>query len=123
MKYHVDRFDTNKIVSAVESLYNKPTPSDQPEMSLVISSMMNELAGEAVMLGSIDWDLVYYLMAVKEGRISGVLSSVRNTLNPLWFTNALVNDAAVSKFSISVGATSALPPYISYDLWCEDESM
>ena len=52
-----------------------------------------------------------------------MLSFVSNTLYPLLFANTLVNDAAVSKFKMSMGATNALPPDISDDLWCEDEPM
>ena len=48
-----------------------------------------------------------------------VLSSISNTLDPLSFTNSLVNAAAISKFKMSIGATSTLPPNIPDDLWCD----
>ena len=48
-------------------------------------------------------------------------SFVSNILDPLSFANTLVNDAAVSKFKMSVGTTSALLPDISDDLWCGNE--
>ena len=92
-------------------------------MPLVIKSLVNEVASEAVTLGGMDWDPVYDPMLVQWDKISTVLSSVSNPLDSLLFANALVNDATVSKFKMSMGATSALPPDISDDLWCEDEPM
>ena len=32
-----------------------------------------------------------------------------------------MNYAAISKFKMSMGTTSALPSDFSYDLWCEDK--
>ena len=123
MKNPFDRFNTNGIVSAVELLYNKPTPSYQPEIPLVVSLMMSEVASEAVTLGGINCDPVYDPIRVKKDIISDVLSSVSNTVDPLSSADALINDADVSKFKMSVGATSALPPDISVALWCENESI
>ena len=74
-------------------------------------------------LGSIVWDPVYGPILVKQDKISAVLSSVSNTLDPLSFANGLANDAAVIKLNMSTDTTSALSPDISDDLWCDDESM
>ena len=64
---------------------------------------------------------MYDIMPVKQDEISTGLSSVNNTLDPLLFANALVNDTNVSKFNMAVGATSALALDVPDDLWCEDE--
>lgn len=113
---HVDRFGTNGIVLAVGMLYNKSTPLEPTQMPLVLNSLMSEAASEAKMLGGIDIYLVYDPMPVKRDEISVVLSSVSNTLDPIWFANGLVNDAAIFNFKMSVGAISALSPDISDDL-------
>ena len=66
---------------------------------------MSEVANEALKLGRIKWDQVYEPMPVKQDKISDVLSSMSSTLDPLSFINAPVNDTAVSKFKMSMGAT------------------
>ena len=84
-------------------------------------SAMCERASKALTLGSIEWDPMYDLMLVKQDEVVAVLSPVRNTLDSLLLANSLVNEAAVYKFNISVGATSALPSDIQDDLWLNHE--
>ena len=50
---------------------------------------------------------------INQNGISAVLSFISNTIDPLLFAIALVNNATVSKYKMSVGASSALPPDIS----------
>ena len=60
-------------------------------------------------------------MPAKQDEISALLTSVNNTLDPLSFANALVDDTVASKFKIFIGTTSVLPPDVPDDLWCKNE--
>ena len=53
--------------------------------------------------------------------MSTIISSVSNTLDPLSFYEALETNVAVSKFNMSVGATSILEPEEPDDLWSNEE--
>lgn len=117
MDNHVDRFNTTRIVSAVRLLDGKPSPSDSHgALPPVVVSDMSELVSEALTLSSIDWNPVYDPMPIKQDEIFDVLLSVNNSLDPLSFSNSLVNDATVSRFKISIRATSALQPEVPDDL-------
>ena len=71
----VDRFDTNRIASAVKLRYKQSSPSDLTVMSLSlgVSSLVKEVASKALTLGSIDWDRVYEPMPFKQDEISIVI--------------------------------------------------
>lgn len=47
------------------------------------------------------------------------MSSVNATLYPVTFSDAVHDEAALSKFKILIGVTSALPPDDKNNLWCE----
>ena len=53
--------------------------------------------------------------------MSTIISSVSNTLDPLSFYEALKTNVAVSKFKMSVGATSIVEPDQPDDLWSSEE--
>lgn len=82
---------------------------------------MNELASEALTLGSIEENLVYDPMLNQQDGIYMVLQLVSNAFDSILFANNLVNDAVVSIFKMPIGATSAMPSDIPDDLWYEDE--
>ena len=60
-------------------------------------------------------------MPTRQDQVSATLSAMSTALDPFKFVNTLVNDVAVSKFKISVGATSTFPPDESDNLWINDE--
>ena len=62
----------------------------------------------------------YDPMPVGQDQVGTILSSVSNTLDPVYFADALVNNAAASHLKMSVGATSALPPDDDDNLWCDE---
>ena len=41
-------------------------------------------------------------------------------LDPILFAEAVHNEAAISKFKMLIGSTSALPPDEVDDLWCDE---
>ena len=56
-----------------------------------------------------------------QDQVSTIISSVSNTLNHLSFYDALETNVAISKFKMSVGATSLVELDQPDDLWSSEE--
>ena len=70
----------------------------------------SEIAVAAVKPFASDWNPVYECMPVGQDQVSTIILSVSNILDPQSFYNALETQTAVSKFKMSVGATSIIEP-------------
>ena len=85
-------------------------------------AIVSAIASEALTLNKIDDDgEMYEPMPIEQDQVRAVLSSVSNTLDVATFANAVSNAAATSKFKVSVGSTSMIPPDEEDDLWSNSE--
>ena len=91
------------------------------EEEVDIGYCASEIAAAAVKSFSSDWNPVYESMPVGQDQVGTIILSVSNTLNPQTFYDALETQTAVSKFKISVGATSIVEPEEVDDLWLKME--
>ena len=69
---------------------------------------------------SIQEETKYAAMPFGQDQVGTILSSVSNTLDPVTFADALVNDAAASMMKMSIGSTTAQPPDEIDDLWGDE---
>ena len=79
-----------------------------------------EIADAAIKPCSITEEPAYDQMPFGQDQVRAVLTSVSNTLDPIHFADALVNDAAASMMKMSIGSTTALPPEEPDDLWGDE---
>ena len=82
---------------------------------------MSEVAADTVKPFSLDWNPVYESMPVEQDQVGTVVSSISNTLDPLSIYDALEANVVISKFKISVGATSIVEPEEPDDLYSSEE--
>ena len=66
-------------------------------------------------------ETLYESIPIEQDQVQAVLSSVSNTLDVATFANAVLNAAATSKFKVSVGSTSMIPPDEEDDLWLDSD--
>ena len=101
----VNRHDRDAVIAAFAI-----QDVDFDEAGIGINLRMSEVAASAVKPFSLDWNPAYESMPVGQDQVGTIISSVSNTLDPLSFYDALESNAAISKFKMSVGATSIIPP-------------
>ena len=78
------------------------------------------VAEEALKPCSIKEERPYESLLVTDDKVGNALKSVSNTLDPMAFYDALVNDAAESMMKMSIGSTTAEPPDVEDDLWGDE---
>ena len=59
-------------------------------------------------------------VATSQEEVKTKLVSVNAALDPILFADAVHNEAAISKFKMLIGTTSALPPDNIDDIWCNE---
>ena len=85
-------------------------------------AVVSAIASETLTLNKVDEDETKYEpMPIEQDQVRAILSSVSNTLDVATFANTVSNAAATSKFKVSVGSTSMIPPDEEDDLWSDSD--
>ena len=78
------------------------------EDKIQIGLHTSEVAVIAIIPFNTDWNPAYDPIPVSQDQVGTIISSVSNTLDPLYFYNALKNDQAKSELKMSIRATSTI---------------
>ena len=106
LEQDIDRNNRDAIIAAFEA----EDYDFHSEDEVTIAFKTAEIADAAIKPYSITEEPAYDQMPVGQDDVKTVLSSVSNTLDPVHFADALVNDAAASMMKMSIGSTTAIPP-------------
>ena len=110
----LDCSDVNAVLTACEEL-NSPSKLSTEEAQ--VASAVVDLS---VVYGDMKTRPEWHGIAASEDEVRTKLASVNAALDPILFTEAVHNEAAISKFKMPIGNTSALPPDEVDDLWCDE---
>ena len=114
----IDRKDVLRLKQLMKVEDKQVNPANETD------AIISAIASEALTLNKIDDDgdeTLYEPMPIEQDQVQAVLPSVSNTLDIATFANAVSNAAATSKFKVSVGSTSVIPPDEDDDLWSDSE--
>ena len=109
----LDCSDVNAVLTACEEL-NSPSKLSTEEAQ--VASAVVDLS---VVYGDMKTRPEWHGIAASEDEVRTKLASVNAALDPILFTEAVHNEAAISKFEMSIGSSSALPPDVVDNLWCD----
>ena len=112
----VNRKDLEAVISAVDAQDVDFISGD--ETTVVFETA--KVAEAALKPCSIQEEVSYSAMPFGQDQVGTILSSVSNTLDPVTFADALVNDAAALMMKMSIGSTTAQPPDEVDDLWGDE---
>ena len=110
----LDCSDVNAILAACEEL-NSPSKLSSEEAQ-VASAVVDSSLVYGEMKARPEWHGLH----ASEDEVRTKLASVNAALDPISFTEAVHNEAAISKFKMSIGSTTALPPEEPDNLWCDE---
>ena len=114
----IDRKDVLRLKQLMKVEDKQVSPTNETD------AIISAIASEALTLNKIEDDgdeTTYESMPIEQDQVRAILSSVSNTLDVATFANAVTNATAKSKFKVSVGATSIIPPDEEDDLWSNSE--
>lgn len=112
----VNRKDLDADITAIEA--QDVNFINEDETTVVYKTA--KVAEAALKPCSIQEETQYNAMPFRQDQVGTILSSVSNTLDPVTFANALVNDAAASMMKMSIRSTTAHPPDEFDDLWGDE---
>ena len=112
----INRKDLDAVIAAFEAQDVDFINEDET----AVAYRTAEVAEAALKPCSIQEEVSYKAMPFGQDQVGTVLSSVSNTLDPVTFADALVNDAAASMMKMSIGSTTAQPPDEVDDLWGDE---
>ena len=113
----IDRKDILRLKQLIKVEDKQVSPTSERD------AVVSTIASEALTLNKIEdeGDNMYESMQIEQDQVRAILSSVSNTLDVTTFANAVSNKAATSKFKVSVGSTSMIPPDEEDDLWSDSD--
>ena len=112
----VNRKDLDAVIAAFEAQDVDFINEDEA----AVVNRTAKVAEAALKPCSIQEEVSYRAMPFGQDQVGTILSSVSNTLDPVTFADALVNDAAASMMKMSIGSTTAQPPDEFDDLWGDE---
>ena len=116
--FHLTRQLTNqRDQDAVDAAYDAQDVEFANEVERDVGRKTAEVAEAALKPCSIQEELLFPSMPVTQDQVGNALKSVSNTLDPIAFADAVVNDAAESIMKMSIGSTTADPPDVEDNLW------
>ncbi len=102
---------------AVDAAYVAQDAEFTNEVERDVGRKTAEVAEATLKLCSIQEELPFASMPVTQDQAGNALKSVSNTLDPIAFADALVNDAAELMMKMSIGSTTADPPDVEDNFW------
>ena len=112
-----DALDFSNVDAVLDAFEELNAPS---ELFTVEGQVESAVADSSLVYGDMKACPEWHGIPPSQDELLTKLASVNAALDPILSANAVQNEAAISKFQMSIGATSVFPADNINDLWCEE---